>query len=63
MSNNTNDYSLSEIDDVSWILSNSIAVLTMQVGFAVLETGSTKKSHCINIMLKNLIDMCISSIS
>ena len=63
MTNNTNYYLLSEIDDVSWILSNSIAVLTMQVGFAVLETGSTKKSHCINIMLKNLIDMCVSSIS
>ena len=63
MINNTINHSLSEIDDVSWILSNSIAVLTMQVGFAVLETGSTKKAHCVNIMLKNLMDMCICCIS
>ena len=53
MINHTINRSLSEIDDISWILSNSIAVLTMQVGFAVLETGSTKKAHCVNIMLKN----------
>ena len=63
MINHTINRSLSEIDDISWILSNSIAVLTMQVGFAVLETGSTKKAHCVNIMLKNLMDMCICCIS
>jgi Amt family ammonium transporter len=63
MINHTINNSVSEIDDISWILSNSISVLTMQVGFAVLETGSTKKAHCVNIMLKNLMDMCICCIS
>merc|ERR1719247_609075 len=35
----------------------------MQAGFALLEAGVVRRSHAANIMMKNMLDLCISAIS
>ena len=53
-------------DDKATYIGNSIfvflcgvLVFSMQAGFALLETGSTRSKHCSNIWLKNLMDFCV----
>ena len=38
-------------------------IIMMQVGFALLETGSVHKKNSITILLKNLLDSCVGAIS
>jgi Amt family ammonium transporter len=38
-------------------------VFIMQVGFALLEVGSVSVKNTKNILLKNIMDLCVSAIS
>jgi len=48
--------------DVPWILLCSYLVVSMQLGFALLEIGSCRDMHRNTILLKNLLDTALSSI-
>lgn len=48
--------------DIMWILIAGILVFFMQAGFTLVETGFTRSKNTINIIMKNLMDLCIGSI-
>lgn len=48
--------------DIMWILIAGILVFFMQAGFTLVETGFTRPKNTINIIMKNLMDLCIGSI-
>jgi ammonium transporter, Amt family len=48
--------------DIMWILVAGILVFFMQAGFTLVETGFTRSKNVINIIMKNLMDLCIGSI-
>lgn len=50
----------SEINTV-WILVATALIFFMQAGFAMLETGLTRAKNAGNIVMKNIIDFCISA--
>jgi Amt family ammonium transporter len=45
--------------DIAWLLGQSFSVLSMQAGFALLEAGSVRSTSSVNIMMKNIGDLCI----
>lgn len=47
--------------DIIWIITASAFVLIMQAGFTCLETGLVRSKNNINVAIKNLIDLCLSS--
>lgn len=48
--------------DIMWILVAGILVFFMQAGFTLVETGFTRSKNTINIVMKNLMDLCIGSL-
>jgi len=48
--------------DTLWILIASFLVFFMQPGFAMVETGFTRAKNAVNILMKNLVDVCIGCI-
>ena len=51
-----------EAIDVIWLATAAALVFLMQMGFAFLESGSARSKNCINVMMKNFMDVCIGSI-
>lgn len=49
--------------DTIWVLVTAFLVMFMQPGFAMLETGFTRAKNTVNILMKNLLDYCIGSIT
>jgi Amt family ammonium transporter len=49
--------------NVLWTLIATILVFFMQAGFALVELGLTRSKNAINIIMKNLMDFSIGSIS
>ena len=47
------------IGNLIFVFLCGVLVFSMQAGFALLETGSTRSKHCSNIWLKNLMDFCV----
>jgi len=47
--------------DVMWVILCGVLVFFMQAGFALVEMGSIQENAKLNVGLKNLIDMCIST--
>lgn len=48
--------------DISWVLISAALVLLMQVGFCLLESGLVRAKNSINVAIKNMSDLCISSV-
>ena len=48
--------------DTVWTLLAAILVMFMQPGFAMLEAGLVRTKNSVNILMKNLMDFCFSSI-
>ncbi|XP_069694960.1 putative ammonium transporter 1 isoform X2 [Periplaneta americana] len=52
--NNINDF---------FLFVNGINLIVMQIGFASLEAGAVRTKNTTNIIMKNLMDVCLSCIS
>jgi ammonium transporter, Amt family len=48
--------------NVSFLLTSAYLVFVMQAGFAMLCAGSVRAKNTLNILLKNLIDACVSGV-
>jgi len=48
--------------DLMWIVICGILVFFMQAGFTLVETGFTRSKNAGNIIMKNIMDLCIGSI-
>ncbi|KAI7846332.1 hypothetical protein COHA_000169 [Chlorella ohadii] len=48
---------------IMWVLLCSFQVFFMQSGFAMLEAGTVRIKNLSNIMLKNVIDACVSTVA
>jgi ammonium transporter, Amt family len=46
-----------------WILVAAILVFVMQAGFALVELGLSRAKNSINIVMKNFLDFCISTVA
>jgi len=49
--------------DTAWMLGSGIRVLSMQTGFALLEAGSVERSHVVDVMMKNIMDLILGPVS
>ena len=48
--------------DLMWIVICGILVFFMQAGFTLVETGFTRAKNAGNIIMKNLMDLCIGTL-
>lgn len=48
--------------DTVWVLVTAFLVFFMQAGFACVEAGFTRAKNVCNILAKNFIDFCVSSL-
>ncbi|XP_025829067.1 putative ammonium transporter 3 [Agrilus planipennis] len=48
-----------DIEDVSWIITSSFMIFTMQTGFGMLESGCVSTKNEVNIMMKNVVDIVL----
>ena len=46
-----------------WMLLSGVLVFFMQAGFTLVETGMTRSKNAANIAMKNLLDICVGSIT
>jgi ammonium transporter, Amt family len=44
------------------LITASVMILTMKLGFALLEVGSVRAKNISNIMLKNVVDTVIGAV-
>ncbi|KAH8071968.1 ammonium transmembrane transporter [Aureococcus anophagefferens] len=49
--------------DTIWLIVGAIGVFSMQSGFAMLEVGTCASDHTKEILLKNIVDIAIGTIS
>ncbi|MDT8447931.1 MAG: ammonium transporter [bacterium] len=49
--------------DTVWVLMAAVLVFFMQAGFAMVESGFTRSKNAVNIMMKNMADLAIGSLS
>ena len=49
--------------DTFWLLFCGALINFMQVGFAMLETGSVRHKNSMNILIKNLLDVCSGALA
>lgn len=47
---------------MAWLMTASALVFLMQAGFALLESGYSRAKNCINVVMKNYFDLCVSSL-
>ena len=45
--------------DTIWIAICTVLVFFMQTGFAMLETGFTRKKNSCNVIMKNIMDFAV----
>ena len=48
--------------NVFWIFVATLLVFVMQTGFACLEAGLVRSKNTINVVMKNLLDLCVAAI-
>ena len=46
-----------------WMLLSGILLFFMQAGFTLVESGMTSSKNAVNIAMKNLLDICVGSIT
>jgi Amt family ammonium transporter len=46
-----------------WMLIAGILVFLMQAGFTLVESGMTRSKNAVNIAMKNVLDICVGSIT
>ena len=49
--------------NLMWVVISGILVFFMQAGFTLVETGFTRSKNAGNIIMKNIMDFCIGSLS
>ena len=49
--------------DTIWVLLGAALVFFMQPGFAMVETGLTRAKNAGNIVMKNVMDLCIGTVA
>jgi len=49
--------------DTVWVIIAAVLVFFMQAGFAMVEAGFTRAKNAVNIMMKNMMDLSIGTIS
>ncbi len=49
--------------DTSWILISAFLVMTMQIGFCMLEAGLVRQKNSINVAFKNLMDFIVAGLA
>lgn len=49
--------------DTVWVLLAAVLVFFMQAGFAMVESGFTRSKSAVNIMMKNMADLSIGTLS
>eukprot|EP00931_Biecheleriopsis_adriatica_P039926 TRINITY_DN2283_c0_g1_i8.p1 TRINITY_DN2283_c0_g1~~TRINITY_DN2283_c0_g1_i8.p1 ORF type:complete len:563 (+),score=113.69 TRINITY_DN2283_c0_g1_i8:76-1764(+) len=58
----TADLSFSGALDSAWLLLCGALVMFMHAGFAMLETGSCRAKNAQNVLMKNLVNVCVGTI-
>ncbi|MBN2073292.1 MAG: ammonium transporter [Actinobacteria bacterium] len=48
--------------DTIWMMVAAFLVFFMQPGFAMVETGFTRAKNSVNILMKNLMDLCVGAL-
>lgn len=48
--------------NIFWVLVSTALVMSMQIGFCMLESGLVRSKNSINVASKNIIDFCIAVI-
>ena len=48
--------------DAGWTIIAGVLVFFMQAGFTLLESGCTGSKNTLNIVMKNLIDICVGAV-
>lgn len=48
--------------NVLWVFACSALVMSMQIGFCMLESGLVRSKNTINVAFKNLLDMCVAAL-
>jgi len=56
------DYSLGGALDSAWLCLCGALVMFMHAGFAMLETGSCRVKNASNVLMKNLVNVCIGTL-
>lgn len=49
--------------DASWVLTATLVFFTMQTGLALIEGGVISRKNQVNVMLKNVVDLCAGGLS
>lgn len=52
-----------DVQDVTWVLTSTLIFFTMQTGLALIEVGACSAKNHVNVMMKNIVDMCAGGIS
>jgi Amt family ammonium transporter len=61
--NQLSDSELAEASNTAWVLTASIFVLLMQLGFAMLEGGTVRHHNVLMTYAKNILDFVIGAIA
>lgn len=49
--------------DSTWAMTTALIIFTMQTGFALVESGVVRSKNEVNIMMKNVVDVCFGGLS
>lgn len=52
-----------QVNDATWALTTALIIFTMQTGFALVESGCVRSKNEVNIMMKNVVDVCFGGLS
>eukprot|EP00929_Paragymnodinium_shiwhaense_P043490 TRINITY_DN22363_c1_g1_i1.p1 TRINITY_DN22363_c1_g1~~TRINITY_DN22363_c1_g1_i1.p1 ORF type:complete len:827 (+),score=133.90 TRINITY_DN22363_c1_g1_i1:78-2558(+) len=58
----SNGLEATQLLNVAWVLLCAFLVVSMQLGFAMLEVGSCRKAHRMTVLAKNVLDSAVSAI-